>query len=54
MKRITIVFDYLGAYNKDLDKELIMPFGPKVARVTTERCQKWVISQNCEIVHVIM
>ena len=50
MKLITIVFDYLGVYNKDLDKELNMLFRPKVARVTIERSQKWVISQNCEIV----
>ena len=50
VKLITIVFDYLGVYNKDLDKELNMLFGPKVARVTIERSQKWVISQNCEIV----
>ena len=37
MKLITIVFDYLGIYNKNLDKELNMLFGPKVARVTIER-----------------
>ena len=50
VKLITIVFDYLGVYNKDLDKELNMLFGPKVSRVTIERSQKWVISQNCKIV----
>ena len=50
MKLITIVFDYLGIYNKNLDKELNMLFGPKVAKVTIERSPKWVISQNCEIV----
>ena len=50
VKLITIVFDYLGAYYKDLDKELNMLFGPKVARLTIERSQKWVISENCEIV----
>ena len=54
MKLITIVFDYLGAYYKDLGKELNVLFGPKVARLTTERSQKWVISQNCEIVKVNM
>ncbi len=59
VKLITIVFDYLGAYNKDLHKELNLLFGPKVARVTIKLSQKWVISQNCEIViiifvHVIM
>ena len=37
MKLIAIVFDYLGAYNKDLDKELNMLFEPKVARVTIDR-----------------
>ena len=50
VKLITKVFDYLGVYNKDLDKELNMLFGPKVSRVTIERSQKWVISQNCKIV----
>ena len=50
VKLITIVFDFLGAYYKDLDKELNMLFGPKVARLTIERSQNWVISQNCEIV----
>ena len=39
-----------GACNKDLDKELNMLFGPKVARVTIERSQEWVTLQNCEIV----
>ena len=28
VKLISIVFDYLAAYNKDLDKELNMLFGP--------------------------
>ena len=32
-----------NAFNKDLDKELNMLFGPKVAKVTIERSQKWVI-----------
>ena len=50
VKLITIVFDFPGAYYKDLDKELNMLFGPKVARLTIERSQNWVISQNCEIV----
>ena len=30
VKLITMVFDYLGAYYKDLDKELNMLFGQKV------------------------
>ena len=50
VKIITLVFDYLGAYYKYLDKELNMLFGPKVARLTIEQSKKWVISQNCEIV----
>ena len=40
-KLITIVFDYLGAYYKDLDKELNMLLEPKVARLTIERSQKY-------------
>ena len=50
VKLITIVFDFLGAYYKDLDKELNILFGPKVARLTIERSQNWVISQNYEMV----
>ena len=50
VKLITIVFDYLGAYYKELDKELSALLGPKVTRFTIERFQKWFISQNCEIV----
>ena len=50
MKLITmIVFDYLGAYYKDLDKEPNMLFGPKVARLTIERSQKWVIYNDTMI-----
>ena len=50
-KLITIVFDYLDTYyNMDLDKELNMLFGPNVARLTTERAQGWVASQNSAIV----
>ena len=41
--KLIIVFDYLGAYYKDLDEELNMLFGPNVARLTIERSQKWVI-----------
>ena len=49
VKLITIVFDYLGANYKYLDKELNVLFEPKVARLTIELSQKLVISQNCEI-----
>ena len=49
VKLITILFDYLGAYNKYLDKELNMYFQSKVARLTIEPSQKLVISQNCAI-----
>ena len=49
VKLITIVFEYLGAYDKDLDKELNILFGLKVARQTIECSQIWVISHNCEI-----
>ena len=54
LKLINIVFDYFGAYIKDLDREMNMLFAPKVARVTIERSQKCVISQNCEIVKKIL
>ena len=50
VKFITIEFDYLSVYYEDQDKELNMLFEPKVGRLTIERTQQWVISQNCEIV----
>ena len=42
----------MNEYNEfnDLNKELNVLFGPKVARFTIEPSKKWVISQNCEIV----
>ena len=41
VKLITTVFDYLGAYYKDVDvDQLNMLSGPKVARLTTEQSQK--------------
>ncbi|KXJ12896.1 hypothetical protein AC249_AIPGENE11848 [Exaiptasia diaphana] len=50
VKLITIVFDFLASYHKDLDKEMTILLKPNIARLTIERSQKWIISQNCEIV----
>ena len=47
-----IVFDFLAGYNKqfvvDLDK-----IGIKDKTNLIRQCQKWVISQNCEIVKAV-
>jgi hypothetical protein len=50
VKVVTIVFDYLGALYKELDRDLNVLLGNKTAKLTIERSQKWIISQNCEIV----
>ena len=47
---IEVVFDFLDAYSINLKKELTKILeDKKVVNVTTERSQKWIISQNCEI-----
>ena len=48
---IEVVFDFLAAYSINLEKELTKILeDKKVVNVTIERSQKWIISQNCEIV----
>ena len=48
---IEVVFDFLPAYSINLEKELTKILeDKKVVNVTIERSQKWIISQNCEIV----
>ena len=54
MKLIIVAFDFLGAYYKNLEKELTETIGKEVANLTTERSQKWIISQNCEIIKRLM
>ena len=50
VKLITVVFDFLAAYYKDLEEELTSILDNNLAKTTIERSQKWIISQNCEIV----
>ena len=48
---IEVVFDFLAAYSINLEKELTKILeDKKVVNVTIERSQKWITSQNCEIV----
>ena len=48
---IEVVFDFLAAYSINLEKERTKILeDKKVGNVTIERSQKWIISQNCEIV----
>ena len=45
------MFDFLAAYSINLEKEPTKILeDKKVVNVTIERSQKWIISQNCEIV----
>ena len=52
MMIIIIIIDFLAGYNKqlviDLDK-----IGIKDKNNLIRQCQKWVISQNCEIVKAV-
>ena len=50
VKLITVVFDFLAVYYKDLEKEITGILDNNLAMTSIERSQKWIISQNCEIV----
>ena len=50
VKLITVVFDFLAVYYKDIEEELTSIVDNNLAKTTIERSQKWIISQNCEIV----
>lgn len=50
VKLITVVFDFLAVYCKDLEEELTSILDKNFAKTTIERSQKWIISQKCEIV----
>ena len=49
--QINVVFDFLAGYNKTL-KENLKDFtgGKQTAKKVIQQCQKWIFSQNCEIV----
>ena len=49
--QINVVFDFLGCYSKQLECHIKrLCEGEKEAKLVIEQCQKWVLSQNCEIV----
>ena len=49
--QINVVFDFLGCYSKQLECHIKRLYeGEKEAKLVIEQCQKWVLSQNCEIV----
>ena len=49
IKQTNIVFNFLGDFNTTLKKELSdLAHKKDVTKVLTN-CQKWIISQNCEI-----
>ena len=51
VNNIEVIFDFLAAYSTDLENELTKILEDKrVVSKTIEKSQKWIISQNCEIV----
>ena len=51
VNNIEVIFDFLAAYSTDLENELTKTLQDKrVVSKTIEKSQKWIISQNCEIV----
>ena len=51
--QINVVFDFLGGYSKQLECHIKrLCEGEKEAKLVIEQCQKWVLSQNCEILPV--
>ena len=55
VSRMQVAFDFLAAHSIDLAKELANILQDKKAvGVTIEKAQKWIISQNCEIVKRFM
>ena len=48
---LDVIFDFLVAYSTHLENELTKILqDKKVVSKTIEKSQKWIISQNCEIV----
>ena len=49
--QINVVFDFLAGYNKTLEEKLKDFIGGKqTAKKVIQQCQKWILSQNFEIV----
>ena len=48
--QINVVFDFLGCYSKQLECQIKRLCEGEEAKLVIEQCQKWVLSQNCEIV----
>ena len=49
--QINVVFDFLAGYNKTLEENLKdFTGGKQTAKKVIQQCQKWIFSQNCEIV----
>ena len=50
IQQINAVFDFQAGYNKTLEENLIHFTGRKqTAKKVIQQCQKWILSQNCEI-----
>ena len=50
IQQINAVFDFLAGYNKTLEENLIhFTGGKQTAKKVIQQCQKWILSQNCEI-----
>ena len=50
VNQINIVFDFLGCYGKGLENQIKSLCENEKTKLVIEQCQKWVLSQNSEIV----
>ena len=50
IKQINIVFNFLGDFNGTLEKELSNLTQKKDVNKVLTNCQKWIITQNCEVI----
>ena len=50
IQQVNAAFDFLAGYNKTLEKDLRhFTGGKQTAKKVLQQCQKWILSQNCEI-----
>ena len=50
IQQIKAVFDFMASYSKTLEENLIhFIAGKQKVKKVMQHCQKWILSQNCEI-----
>ena len=51
VQQINIVFDFLGGFHKRLLQDLKILSDSQAANIKiAQNCQRWILSQNCEII----